>query len=69
MPLIIMTGIPASGKTTRTYQLKKYFEQEQNKRVHIVSEYDHIQRAGFDFRTFYKGSIFLQSLKILYFYI
>ena len=38
MPLIILTGFPSCGKTTRGNELKKYFEEEKNKTVHIVSE-------------------------------
>ncbi|XP_050301320.1 protein KTI12 homolog [Anthonomus grandis grandis] len=52
MPLIVMTGIPCSGKTTRSQELKKFFE-EQGKEVHIISEYDQIIKAGFEKNAFY----------------
>ncbi|XP_022911050.1 protein KTI12 homolog [Onthophagus taurus] len=56
MPLIIITGVPSSGKTTRTNQLKEYFENE-GKEVHIVSEYKEILKANFTKKTFYNDSI------------
>ena len=37
MPLIVMVGIPCSGKTTRALQLKDYFENT-GKEVQIVNE-------------------------------
>ena len=37
MPLIILTGFPASGKSTRALQLKAYFE-SQDKTVNLISE-------------------------------
>ncbi|XP_070687202.1 protein KTI12 homolog [Pempheris klunzingeri] len=36
MPLIVMCGYPCSGKTRRTEELKVYFEQNSNRKVHIV---------------------------------
>lgn len=39
MPLIVLTGYPASGKSTRAYQLKEYFTKA-DKTVVIVSEND-----------------------------
>lgn len=54
MPLIIMTGIPCSGKTTRTNQLKDYFE-KRGQKCEIVSEIDAITKAGYDVNTFYAG--------------
>lgn len=58
MPLIIITGTPASGKSRRTAELKQYFK-EQSKDVHIVSEFEHIKKAGFDVNSFYKGMLVL----------
>lgn len=54
MPFIIITGVPSSGKTKRTLELKKYFK-DQGKEVHIVSEYEEIKKAGFDKNAFYLG--------------
>ncbi|XP_046388663.1 protein KTI12 homolog [Ischnura elegans] len=39
MPLVIITGLPSSGKTSRANELKTFFD-SQNKNVHIVSESD-----------------------------
>jgi Predicted nucleotide kinase len=40
MPLILITGIPSSGKSTRALQIKSFFEDKHEKTVHIVSEND-----------------------------
>ncbi|KAG5887931.1 hypothetical protein JTB14_003027 [Gonioctena quinquepunctata] len=52
MPFILVTGVPSSGKTTRSLELKAFFE-EQGKEVHLISEYDQILRAGFDKNSLY----------------
>lgn len=56
MPLIVITGIPSSGKTTRTLELQKYFL-DRGKIVHIVSEADQIIKAGFNKNTLYLGNL------------
>ncbi|KAM7396711.1 hypothetical protein PAMP_019733 [Pampus punctatissimus] len=38
MPLIVMCGYPCSGKTRRTEELKEYFEQNTERKVHIVGD-------------------------------
>ncbi|XP_066155266.1 protein KTI12 homolog [Euwallacea fornicatus] len=55
MPLIVVTGVPSSGKTTRALQLKQFFE-EQGKGVHVISEYTQIRKAGFEKNSFYADS-------------
>lgn len=52
MPLIVLTGVPSSGKTTRSEELRTFLK-EQNKDVHFVSEHDQIVKAGFDKKTCY----------------
>lgn len=54
MPLIVITGIPCSGKTTRTSELKQYFENRQ-KKVEVISELEAIQKAGYDKNTYFAG--------------
>ncbi|KAK2577216.1 hypothetical protein KPH14_003364 [Odynerus spinipes] len=56
MPLIIITGIPCSGKTIRTLQLKEYFEKKAEKHVDVITEVDVISKAGYDRNTFYADS-------------
>ncbi|CAK9798892.1 Protein KTI12 homolog [Anthophora plagiata] len=56
MPLIIITGIPCSGKTTRTSELKEYFVNKTRKNVEIINEIDVVTKAGFDRNTFYADS-------------
>ena len=43
MPLILLTGFPASGKSTRTQQLKDYFSSVLGKNVVVVSENDAVK--------------------------
>ena len=40
MPLILLTGYPSSGKTTRAQQLKEYFSTVVGKNVVVLSEND-----------------------------
>ncbi|XP_032453073.1 protein KTI12 homolog isoform X3 [Nasonia vitripennis] len=56
MPLLIMTGIPCSGKTTRAKELKEFFEAKKGKKVEIISEEEAITKATFDKNTFYADS-------------
>lgn len=46
MPLIVLVGCPASGKSTRAAELKEYFETQREKIVHIVSENEIIKNSG-----------------------
>ncbi|CAH0547618.1 unnamed protein product [Brassicogethes aeneus] len=55
MPLIVISGFPSSGKSTRTQELKKFF-QEQDKEVIVISENDQIVKAGFEKNAFYADS-------------
>lgn len=52
MPLVVVTGVPSSGKSTRSLELLKFFEQ-QGKEVHLIRELDHILKAGFEKNSFY----------------
>ncbi|XP_058120952.1 protein KTI12 homolog [Anopheles ziemanni] len=47
MPLIVITGLPRSGKTTRANELAKYFTDSGKGPVHIVSEAECIERSGY----------------------
>ncbi|XP_069019516.1 protein KTI12 homolog isoform X1 [Embiotoca jacksoni] len=38
MPLVVMCGYPCSGKTRRAEELKVYFEESTERKVHIVGE-------------------------------
>ncbi|KAJ1527235.1 hypothetical protein ONE63_008761 [Megalurothrips usitatus] len=58
MPLVVITGIPASGKSTRAAQLKEYFEKEHQKTVHIVSENEVITSSNVN-----KNALYLDSSK------
>ncbi|XP_049837408.1 protein KTI12 homolog isoform X2 [Schistocerca gregaria] len=58
MPLIIITGYPRSGKTTRATQLKEYFEERMKKTVHTVNEETVMKTMGED-----RNSLFTDSAK------
>lgn len=38
MPLIVMCGYPCSGKTRRAEELKVYFEERCDRKVHVVGD-------------------------------
>ena len=38
MPLIVMVGIPCSGKTKRANQIREYMEEEHKQEVQIINE-------------------------------
>ncbi|KAL6259803.1 hypothetical protein P5V15_009714 [Pogonomyrmex californicus] len=59
MPLIVVSGIPCSGKTTRSLELKKYFEEklkDSGQNVEIISENDAIIQAGYDRNVYFSDS-------------
>jgi protein KTI12 len=55
MPLVVITGIPSSGKTTRAKELKQFFE-DRRKEVHVVSENEQLVKANFEKNQFYADS-------------
>ncbi|XP_037808349.1 protein KTI12 homolog [Lucilia sericata] len=55
MPLIVISGYPASGKTKRALELQKFFE-EKGKRVHHISENKAIPKAGFHKNVYFADS-------------
>lgn len=46
MPLIVICGVPGSGKTTRANELREYFEVQKEKVVHVVSENEIVESSG-----------------------
>lgn len=56
MPLIVMCGYPSSGKTRRAHELKEYFTQNTERKVHIVGDED----QGFDKNSVYAGEKLLE---------
>ncbi|KAL9705159.1 hypothetical protein quinque_008677 [Culex quinquefasciatus] len=55
MPLVVISGLPASGKSTRAAQIKAHFE-GLGKTVHIVSERDCIRVAGYEKNEYFRDS-------------
>lgn len=56
MPLIIIVGCPSSGKSTRSTELKEFFETQKEKTVHIISENDIIKSSGIPKNDVYESS-------------
>ncbi|XP_053673420.1 protein KTI12 homolog [Anopheles nili] len=50
MPLIVITGLPGSGKTSRAKELEKYMTENGKGPVHVVSEMECIARSGYGVR-------------------
>ena len=46
MPLVIITGIPSSGKTTTALKLKEFLESTKKFPVHLVSENEILNRES-----------------------
>jgi len=58
MPLIVVTGIPCSGKTTRSLELKDYFKEKlrsSGQNIEIISESDAIIQANYDKNVYFAG--------------
>ncbi|XP_053951589.1 protein KTI12 homolog [Anastrepha ludens] len=55
MPMIVISGLPASGKTTRAKALLKYFT-GRGKKVHLISENVSIANAGFPKNEYFADS-------------
>lgn len=47
MPLIILAGLPSSGKSYRANELKEYFSGSKAKVVKVISENEAVPRAGY----------------------
>ena len=71
MPLIIMCGFPASGKTKRANEIKQYIEQNSGKTVNIIGDHS----MGVNRNKVYEGTCvsynyhFVPSFFFLYRYI
>lgn len=55
MPLIIITGLPSSGKTRCTNELQEFFV-GRGKKVRVVSENSAIPKAGYKKNEYYADS-------------
>lgn len=55
MPLIIISGFPSSGKTTRAKQLQEFFTTK-GKQVKLISENAAILKAGFNKNIYFADS-------------
>ena len=46
MPLIIITGIPSSGKTRTALKLKTFLQETKGCKVHLISENEIVKSEG-----------------------
>ena len=53
MPFIILCGYPCSGKTSRSLELKDYFENTKRRRTVIVTEHN----RGLQRNSLYSGTV------------
>ena len=49
MPLVILSGFPASGKTTRAKELAEFMRKEWPKNVIIISEHEFVKDEDKDY--------------------
>ncbi|EDW82336.1 uncharacterized protein Dwil_GK25181 [Drosophila willistoni] len=55
MPIVVITGLPASGKSTRARQLADYLT-ERGKKVHLVTENEAVPKAGYEKNAYFADS-------------
>lgn len=56
MPLIIISGLPSSGKSFRANELREYFSTVKGKTVKVISENDAVPRAGYGKNEYFADS-------------
>ncbi|XP_030378786.1 protein KTI12 homolog [Scaptodrosophila lebanonensis] len=55
MPIVVVTGLPASGKSTRALELRDYFLTRE-KNVHLISENEAVPKALFEKNAYFSDS-------------
>ncbi|ALC49852.1 CG3587 [Drosophila busckii] len=55
MPIVVITGLPASGKTTRAEQLRDYI-QSKGIKVHLISENETVPKALYEKNACFEDS-------------
>ncbi|KAH8387622.1 hypothetical protein KR093_008262 [Drosophila rubida] len=55
MPIIVISGLPASGKSTRARQLQEYFVAK-GRKVHLISENEAVPKALYEKNAFFADS-------------
>lgn len=56
MPLIVLSGLPSSGKSFRANELQEYFADSRGKTVKVISENDAVPRAGYGKNEYFADS-------------
>lgn len=57
MPLIVICGLPSSGKSYRSEQLREYFSKEKGKNVTVITENTAIPQAGYGKKEYFADSL------------
>lgn len=57
MPLILMVGLPSSGKSTRAIEIKNYFLNTLEKNVFLISDNEIISQMGMDKNILFLGML------------
>ncbi|KAM8720978.1 hypothetical protein ACLKA7_006937 [Drosophila subpalustris] len=55
MPIVVISGLPASGKSTRAHQVQEYFVSK-GRKVHLISENEAVPKALFEKNAFFGDS-------------
>lgn len=66
MPLILMVGLPSSGKTTRAREIQKYFVEHQSREVVLISDNDIISQMNIDKNVLFLGNSILIMTRDVY---
>ncbi|KAH8399774.1 hypothetical protein KR215_002182 [Drosophila sulfurigaster] len=55
MPIVVISGLPASGKSTRAHELQQYFLAK-GRKVHLISENEAVPKALYEKNAFFADS-------------
>lgn len=65
MPLILIVGLPSSGKTTRAREIQKYFTEHQHKEVILISDNEIISQMNIDKNVLFLGKSVLNYSNLI----
>lgn len=64
MPLVIIAGLPSTGKSTRANQIREFLQGVSKVKVHIVSENDIINNKELQKNNIFSGNLFFVVITI-----
>lgn len=65
MPLILIVGLPSSGKTTRAREIQKYFTEQLHKEVILISDNEIISQMNIDKNDLFLGKSILNYQNLI----